>query len=290
MILSLGEISAEQIDRMSYNELVGLVRETNRPPGGNSSIQFVANRLHIGPQHAVLEIGTSTGTTAFELTRITGCTVIGIDLLAHSIAEAQRRADILGMVRVQFRIANAEALPFADRTFDMVFCGNVTSLITDGNKAFSEYRRVLKENGYIVAIPMYYLEAPSDELVSRVRAAIQVEIPVRYRHEATSFFYHQDLECYCTADFHFDQISDADVKDFCTAMLSQEHLKSLSVSAFKALERIYTEYMLLFRDNVAYMGYSVIILRKSAFQEDPELFRGKHIPSRGGWHTEVLAD
>lgn len=274
-MLQIKDIGEKEIRAMSYNELIGLTRETNRAPGGNGTIHMVASRLHIGPQHTILDIGTSTGSTALELSRLTGCTVVGIDINQRSIVEAQRRADLLGAVRTQFRLADAESLPFANNCFDIVFCGNVTSLVSDGGKALSEYRRVLKAGGYIVAVPMYYVDTPSDELVNRVRAAIKVNIAVKYRTEATEFYLHKELERYDVVHFRFEHISDANVSAFCDEILQQEHLCSMDEHAFTALKEVYLQYMLLFRDNLAHMGYSTVLLRKSSYIEDPQLFDGR---------------
>ena len=40
--MTIANLTPEDIKKMSYNELIGLVRETNRPPGGTKTIAQAA--------------------------------------------------------------------------------------------------------------------------------------------------------------------------------------------------------------------------------------------------------
>jgi SAM-dependent methyltransferase len=275
--MDLGKLTPEAIRDLSYNQLIGIVGETNRTPGGNESVHYIADRIRVDHRSSVLDIGTSTGATALELSRLTGCAVTGVDINEPSLDEARRRADLLGLPRARFDRADACKLPYADSTFDLVFCGNVTSLIEDGQRAFAEYRRVLKTMGYLAAIPMYYVKEPPVALVDRVRKAIQVNIAVKHRPAAVEFFQSPELELYDCADFHFDEVPKSAVLDFADRMLRQPRLQALSDQAKQALKETYTEHLLLFRDNLAHMGFTILILRRTKFQEDPPLFTSHRV-------------
>jgi SAM-dependent methyltransferase len=273
----LSHWTPERIRAASYNQLIGLVRETNRTPGGNDSIHRIASRIFLGPHSSVLDIGTSTGATALELSRLTSCSVVGIDVNEESLAESRRRAQQLGLTRVRFEQADARSLPFPDASFDLVFCGNVTSLIAEPERAVAEYRRVTRFGGHLAAIPMYYLDAPPAELVARVSKAIQVDIKPRFRDEATAVFSAPDFELYDALHFRFDDVPRAAVQKFVRDILSQPHLGALSAASRSALGEVYLDRMLLFRDNLALMGYTILLLRRTRFREDPVLFTGHPI-------------
>jgi len=272
----IAQLSAEDIRAMRYNDLIGLVRETNRFPGGRISLHRIASRLMLTPQTRLLEIGCATGSTSIELSRLVGLTPTAVDLNPRSLIEARRRAEEVG-AHVEFVQADATKLPFEDGSFDVVICGNVTALIDDKNAAVAEYKRVLSEGGFLVAAPMYYRNPPATSLVDRVRAAIQVDIPVLDRDDALAFFYQIGLEAYDEVDFAFDDIPVASVNDFCRDILGRKHLRALSDSALEALREVYTSQMLLFRDNMAILGYTIIFLRKTRFIEDPELFVAREV-------------
>ena len=273
--------SKEEILKMDYNQLIGIVRETNRPPGGFKSILHIAQNTFITRETKVLEIGTSTGITAIELAKLTHCKITAIDINPVSIEEAKKRAVEEGVSEyINFEIQDATQLEYADNTFDLVFCGNVTSLISEREKALNEYLRVLKPNGILAAIPMYYIETPSDDLIDRVRAAIQVNIIPWDRKFWFDFFVKEGFELLYYEDYKFNRIDESEVKEFSKELLEQPHLNELSKEAKECLHKKYTDYMLIFRENLSHMGYSIIYLRKTEFIKDRELFTSTPIFSR----------
>lgn len=276
--LDLRALSPEIIGAMSYNELIGLVRETNRAPGGSKAIVEVAHQCFLNPGKTVLEIGTSTGITAIELTQLTGCKVVGIDINENSLAEARARANHKKVGHLcTFQKDDATTLSFPDESFDVVFCGNVTSLVSNRSKALAEYARVLKPGGLLAAIPMYYIREPSPQLVSDVCKAIRVNITPQYRQDWENFFKISPFVTLSQSNFSFDDLPVATVNEFCRMILKRPHLQSLPADSQQALNKIYTEFMQLFRVNLAHMGFSTIILRKESPDIDAELFTSRKI-------------
>lgn len=273
------KLTANDINAMNYNELIGLTRETNRTPGGLETIKHVSHSLMLSEQSKILDIGTSTGHTAIEFSRLLNCNVIGIDINQMSLEIARKRCEQLGLFKTSFVHGDATNMPFADNTFDVVFSGNVTSLIDDKTKAMNEYRRVLKQTGYLVAVPMYYIETPSEELLNAVRDAIQVNIAVHDKADWRAFFVSENVEVFDEIDYRFEKCTDAEIEAFCTNILSREHLKSLDKYAKQVLNEKYIKYMHLFNENLSHMGYTIFILRERESQifNDPQLYYSKRI-------------
>lgn len=276
--LDISNLTPEDIAAMSYNELIGLVKETNRPPGGSASISTVAQKCFLKKGDKVLEIGTSTGVTAIELARLTQATIYGIDINPISLEEAKKRAKLYGVEPfTNFAKEDATNLAYPDEMFDVVFCGNVTSLIDNKEKALKEYLRVLKTGGMLVAIPMYYIKKPSEKLVNDVCKAIQVQIKPLYKDFWVDFFKVKPFDVFWIGDYAFDDISPDKVDFFVKDILARKHLKMLSKESQAVLKKKYTEHMHLFRENLANMGYSIILLRKEVEEIDPELFTSRKV-------------
>ena len=72
--------------------------------------------------------------------------VFGIDSQRAQVEHAKRQG--FGR-RVTLRVANAEALPFSDRTFDVVVSALALNFIADRSKAMSEMRRVARPRGTV---------------------------------------------------------------------------------------------------------------------------------------------
>src|SRR5688500_20312120 len=71
------------------------------------------------PGERVLDLATGTGITAIAA-RERGAKVTGVDLTPELLAVARRKAAAEGFDDIDFREGDAEALPFADASFDAV--------------------------------------------------------------------------------------------------------------------------------------------------------------------------
>jgi len=270
--MEIEKLTSKEINEMDYNQLIGLVKETNRLPGGRKTVFKIINRTCIDKESNVLEIGTSTGFTAIELSKLVKCKVTSIDINEMSLKEAENRALQEGLDNIKFIKADVNNLPFKESEFDLVIIGNVLSLMSNKEKAFNECRRVCKKTGFIVAVPMFYIEKPSEELVKNVSEAIHVNISPLYKKDWDNFFKIPDLEVYWTEDYKFNYIVDDIVKKFVEDILNREHLNKLEKSAFETLKNKYSDYMFLFRDNLSKMGFSIVLLSNKMVWEDPELY------------------
>jgi ubiquinone/menaquinone biosynthesis C-methylase UbiE len=98
----------------------------------------------------VLEIGCGAGG---DLLRFAsgGAVVAGVDLSHHSAALARRRFGLSGLAGV-VAVADAEQLPFADRTFDLVYSWGVLHHTPDTGRAVMEAHRVLRSGGEAVVM------------------------------------------------------------------------------------------------------------------------------------------
>lgn len=275
----LENLTPEDIKAMSYNEIIGLVRETNRTPGGLNTIKTVSRMLNLNSTTKILDIGTSTGHTALEFGRLLNCEVIGIDINDESIKTATERCKRFKLDKVKFQLDDATHLSFKEGIFDVVFAGNVTSLVNNREAALNEYWRVLKPNGYLVAVPMYYIKEPSKKLVDDVRKAIQVNIEVQHKQEWRDFFLRENDEMFEEVDFKFLKCSDQEIDEFCKNILAREHLKKLSKESMKTLEKCYYDFMHLFNENNSHMGFTVFIIRRkeSDVFNDPELYHSERV-------------
>ncbi|CDH27081.1 class I SAM-dependent methyltransferase [Xenorhabdus bovienii] len=271
-------LTLESIPTIKYFPMIGIVRETNRPPGGMNSIRRIAQNAFLNSKTEVLEVGTATGVTAIELAKLTYCKITAIDIDENNLSVACNRAIKENVSKlISFEKRDATDTKFEDKTFDMVFCGNVTSYFDDKVKAIKEYDRVLKDNGLIAAIPMYYIKKPKDSLVDEVSEAIDVKISPLYKKDWIEFFNLPGYELVSCENFVFDDISNAKVEEYVNIIFKQQHLEELDPEIRTALYKRYSYFMHLFRTNLSHMGFSLMLLRKVTFPTEPELFTASPI-------------
>ncbi len=98
----------------------------------------------------ILDVGCGMGLTACWLAKEYECKVIGIDFSEKMIEWSKKNAKIEHVEdKVEFMVADAQALPFEDESFDVVICESVLVFVKNREKAMREYVRVAKRGGYI---------------------------------------------------------------------------------------------------------------------------------------------
>jgi len=93
----------------------------------------------------VLEIGVGMGADYLEWLKA-GAQATGVDLSATSIERARKRCELAGY-QPDLRVADAEQLPFADNSFDVVYSYGVMHHSPNTPQCVREAWRVLKPGG-----------------------------------------------------------------------------------------------------------------------------------------------
>lgn len=118
--------------------------------GGVEATKGLVELCHIGKGTYVLDVGCGVGVTPCLLARRYGCRVVGVDISEKMVARARERAKKEKVTdTVEFRVADAQDLPFEDAVFDAVITESVTAFPNDKQKAVNEYVRVTKSGGYV---------------------------------------------------------------------------------------------------------------------------------------------
>src|SRR5581483_7821276 len=96
----------------------------------------------------VLEVGCGAGVDLVRFAR-GGADVCGIDLADSAIDLARKNFEIQGL-KADLRVANGEAIPFPDDSFDFVFAHGVVQYTANDQQLVDECRRVLKPGGEVL--------------------------------------------------------------------------------------------------------------------------------------------
>ena len=120
-------------------------------PVFNRQLNYAARR-----GQRVLEIGCGMGATAATMAE-QGLDVTAIDLTSMAVRMTRRRFDALGL-KGNIIQADAEKLPFADASFDLVWSWGVIHVTADMAQAVREIYRVVKPGGEI-KIMVYHRHA-----------------------------------------------------------------------------------------------------------------------------------
>ena len=268
------KINKKDLMKLSYTDFVSLICEENRPSGGKFTIREIAKNSFINENSKVLEIGCTNGFSSLEINKLTNCKVIGIDINRNSVENANARILENGLdpKRISFEYGNVENLRFNDSEFDLIICGNAMSFVSDKSKAIEELKRVLKPNGFISIVPIWYLDKPDEKIISRVNEELGFEINCTYEKD-WSLYDKWGLELYYKKNYSFLKRTEEDIKKYAVNMINNKpQLNIYDKSEKEIIINRWIRTMNAFNDNLSLTNFSIILLRKSLVKEEEELF------------------
>lgn len=142
-----GKRSAEDqkhLSRERFGPRAGTYRDSVTHASGHD-LDALLEWLDPQPAERALDIATGGGHVALALAR-TGADVEACDLAPEMLAEAGRLLDDNDCTAT-FAVAEADALPYRDGTFDIVTCRIAAHHFPDVQAFFAEVARVLKQGG-----------------------------------------------------------------------------------------------------------------------------------------------
>ena len=116
-----------------------------------AATDLVVRGAEVAHGMTVLDLASGTGEPALSLAKAVGPQgrVVATDLVPEMLEFAKENAAAQRISNIDFRLADAEQLPFPDREFDRVTCRFGIMFFPDIAKAMSEIRRVLKPGGRV---------------------------------------------------------------------------------------------------------------------------------------------
>ena len=260
------------IRELSYVDFMAFLDETNRPPGGKTAVRELIRRANVRERDLVLDVGCNTGFVSFELSRVAECPVVGVDVSETMIERATARLE-RGHARegvpVTFMRGDATQLPFATGSFDRVVCGGSTPFVSDPLAALREYRRVVRDWGFVAELNFYYESSPPASLLTELAERLGTEIEPWTLDDWLSRYDEAGFERYDVVTNPVEQVTRTDIDEYVDRMV-ERHAYDTAVEA--AIRTRLVELMDLFNRNHEHLQYGVFVLRKRPVPEQVSLF------------------
>jgi SAM-dependent methyltransferase len=172
-----------------------------RPGYPPVAIEYLADRLELGPGRTVVDLAAGTGALTRPLLEL-GCELIAVEPVAEMRAELPAAAHALD--------GTAEQMPLPDRSADAVTVGQAFHWF-DGDVALAEIHRVLRPGGALALIwNERVLEEPVNQAIEALVAPHRASTPT-HRGEWRSAFERTTLfSAFEERRFTNEHVQDAD--------------------------------------------------------------------------------
>lgn len=234
--------------------------------GGLNATQELIELCHVDEGDFVLDIGCGVGLTTCYIAKTIGCRVVGVDISEGMIERSNERAARERVEdRVEFRVADAQALPFEDDLFDVVVGESVLAFTEDQLQAASEFARVAKPGGYVGVNESVWVKDPPSALVAALSRSSGVGIEVLFPHDLRALLEGSGLRVIVARTHKVTALSDT------LSQIRRLGLAGLATAWYRAF-RLYIsrpgyrefvkEGLSQPKEIVEYMGYGVYVGRK----------------------------
>jgi len=139
-----------------------------------------------------LDIACGSGEPSLTMARVVGLgggRVVATDLTEEMLAVAKENAKQSGITNIEFKQADAVALPFPDKSFDAVTCRYGVMYFSDVCKALKEIYRVLKPSSAVALVAWGPVDKNPHWKSTIGVLGKHVDMPPRRKEEGDPFLY-----------------------------------------------------------------------------------------------------
>jgi ubiquinone/menaquinone biosynthesis C-methylase UbiE len=124
---------------------------TSKVHAQGQDLGWMVEAAALSGSERVLDVATGAGHSAFALAPYAQ-EVVALDITQEMLAVAQQVANERQLHNIRFLEGNAQELPCADASFDVVACRHAAHHFPDLQQAVREWARVLKPGGKLVLV------------------------------------------------------------------------------------------------------------------------------------------
>lgn len=107
---------------------------------------------HLKPHYSILDVGCGPGSITADFAELVPQgKVTGVDFVESVLENARAHAEGRGITNIVYEAVDANALPYPDASFDVVFCHQVLQHVNDPVGILKEMKRVAKPGGIVAA-------------------------------------------------------------------------------------------------------------------------------------------
>lgn len=269
-------MNIEEINKMSYTDFIGYINQWNVLPGAYVTLSKWKVFGNVTNKSNILELACTSGFSLREMSIITGCSGLGIDISEKSI-EAAKKNKSLFAESSNIDYATIDVNMYApSKKYSHVIAGAALQFFSNPKEIISNIvNKYLMDGGYLLVSPFYTTKEIPKKLVNKAKKVFGIKI--------TTFGYKEAMSLYKGFEIIYEdrcdiiQESSEELEHYCNSTIKRA-CDSYNISDQNVYKTMYDRLMeikLMSNELRPYQKYTVLVLR----------YRNKVYPNR---YTEIF--
>lgn len=254
-------ITVEKIMKMNYPDFVGYINQWNVLPGAYNTLSKWAMFSRMTEKSKLLQIACTTGFQSRELSILTGCQALGIDLSNNAIEMARYNKEHYAP-NANLNYIQGDALNFdSNEKFTHVAIGAGAQFFPNPQQAIKKCISFLNDGGFLLASPFYIINPIPEDLLNLGRNVFGIT-PTTAGYKDIMNMY-KGLEIIYEDRNFICQETEAELKDYCESTITRA-CEIRKINDTKIYDAMYKRlYQVKMASNLLrpYQNYSVLVLR-----------------------------
>lgn len=182
-------MTIKEIADMSYTDFIGFVNQWNVPPGSYNTLSKWITFGSITKESNVLELACTSGFSLREVSLLTSCSGVGIDISKSSIETAQYNKGIYAPnSHIEYENIDADIYENSVK-FSHVIVGAALKFFPNPKLTIERIvDHYLEEGGLLLASPFYVTESVPESLIIKSKEVFGIDITTTNYKETMSLY------------------------------------------------------------------------------------------------------
>jgi len=255
------KLTKEYINKLPYNDFVGLINQWNCLPGAYVSLSQWICYSNLNSKSNILEVGCTTGFASREIAKTTKCSGVGIDISEVSVNSAIYNKKIYAPdVNIDYIVSDGYKHK-TEQKFSHVIVGGCLQFFEDPNRMMIKLISMLNDGGYVLASPFFVTKPIPKTLISKAEKVFDFT-PTTTNYKNTMKLYDK-LEIIYEDKRNLKKETKDELNFYCTCTVNRVS-EELNIKDKAILKAIYNRLYLIKKtsnDLRPYQNYSVLVLR-----------------------------
>jgi ubiquinone/menaquinone biosynthesis C-methylase UbiE len=251
----------KDLKNMSYTDFIGFINQWNVLPGAYNTLSKWKTYSNLDKRSYLLEIACTTGFSSRELSIISGCSGLGIDISKKSIDAALKNKKIYSpYINIKYKTADAHSF-ISKKLFTHVVVGSGLGFFDNPKAMLEHIPNLLTEGGMLLASPFYVNKKIPQKLVKKAKKIFGINITQQNYKEIMSLY--SDYEILFEERNILISETNEELEHYCISTLKKlkEEGVKLNDEEYKIAYDRLMEIKLMSNELRPYQGYIVIVLR-----------------------------